>query len=320
MKKKKMILKGILLFTIVCFTVGCGREIEVKNGSKVAVSMGGNKFTATEYYEDIKKDNISILIDRIDRSILEKTYQSDEKEKEAIDKQIEQIKSVYGANTKDYTSIYKTYFGVDSEEELRERLSLEYKRNLAVEDYIKKHLSKAEIQKYYDENIYGQVQASHILLNIEEGKEEETQKTIQTILEELEKGEDFSTLAKKYSQDKATASKGGDLGYFDLDTMPEELQNVLKSLEVNTYHKEAIQTELGYHIIQKTGQKDKPKKETVEDDIKEKLKTEKLQNSNTLYYETLRSFREEKKIKWNDDVLKKAYKEYMDDLIKSVSN
>ena len=46
-------------------------------------------------------------------------------------------------------------------------LSLEYKRKLAVEDYIKDSLKDSEIKDYYNNNIYGQVKASHILIPVE---------------------------------------------------------------------------------------------------------------------------------------------------------
>ena len=74
-KNKKVILFTSILITVLLIT-GCGKEIEVKNGSKVAVSVSKNKFTATEYYEKIKEDNISVLIDMIDRSLLDKAYRT----------------------------------------------------------------------------------------------------------------------------------------------------------------------------------------------------------------------------------------------------
>ena len=61
MKKKNMLMFLSLLLTITLITTGCGKEIEIKNGAKVAVSTNNNKFTATEYYNEIKKDNISKL-------------------------------------------------------------------------------------------------------------------------------------------------------------------------------------------------------------------------------------------------------------------
>ena len=325
MKKKKSIIVLSTLLTVSLLVTGCGKEIEVKNGSKVAVSLGKNKFTATEYYEKIKEDNISTLIDMIDHSLLDNKYKTDSKETESIDKQINQIKSYYGQDESTYKSVLQQYFGVDTEEDLREKLSLEYKRNLAVEDYVKKNIKNDEIKKYYNENTTGEMSASHILISIdtkEDATEDEkneadkkAKETAEKVIKELDNGKKFASLAKKYSTDKSTATNGGDLGYFELDSMTEEFANAVKELKVDEYTKEPIKTEYGYHIILKTGEKEKPKLSKVKDDIKEKIKDEKLKNDNTLYYESLKALREDKKISWNDDTLKNAYNDYMTKLI-----
>ncbi len=328
MKKSKIILGVSALLVASLIVTGCGKEIPVKNGSKVAVSVKGDKFTATEYYEEIKEAGISNLINMIDRSILEKKYKSTDDEKEYINNQIEQIKQYYDEDESAYKSIIKQYFGANNESELKEKLSLEYKRNKAVEDYIEEHLKDDEIEKYYNENIHGQIKASHILITVdvkdtatEEEKKEAENKALEKakkVIKELNSGKKFKDLAKKYSQDKSNASNGGDLGYFDLSDMVTEFSNAAKELKNNEYTKEPVKTQYGYHIILKTGEKDKAKLKDVKDEIKEKLREEKLNNDPTLYYETLMSIREDNKIKWNDDVLKNAYNKYMQDLIDSV--
>lgn len=328
-KNKKVILFTSILITMLLIT-GCGKEIEVKNGSKVAVSVSKNKFTATEYYEKIKEDNISVLIDMIDRSLLDKAYKTDEEETKSINDQIEQIKSYYGDNEETYLQVIKQYFGAESEDELREKLSLEYKRNKAVEDTIKDSLKDDEIKKYYNEEVYGQVKASHILIGIDakedatdEEKEKAEKKALEkakSIIKELEDGKKFETLAKKNSADEATATNGGDLGYFDLDTMTEAFSNALKELKKDEYTKEPVKTEYGYHIILKTGEKEKPKLKDVKDDVKEKLTKQKLNEDNSLFYEALVKYRDNNKISWNDDVLKKAYENHMNELIENAKN
>lgn len=327
MKRNKIIMGLSALLVISLITTGCGKEIEVKNGSKVAVSIKGDKFTATEYYEKIKENNIVNLIDMIDHSILDKKYKSDEEEKEAIDKQVEQIKSYYGENEEQFNSIIKQYFGAEDEDDLRTILSLEYKRNKAVEDYVKDNLTDEEIEKYYNENIFGEVKASHILITPnykEDATEEEKSKADNEALEkakkvirELNSGKKFKDLAKKYSQDKSNASKGGDLGYFQLSDMVEEFSNAVKGLQKDEYTKEPVKTQYGYHIILKTGDKDRPTLKDAKKDIKEKLKDQKLNEDKSLYYESLIKIRENNKIKWNDDKLKNAYDEYMQKLIKN---
>lgn len=330
MKKKKTLLFLSLLLIVAFITTGCGKETDLKNGAKVAVSVDSGKFTASEYYDEIKTDNISKLVNMIDKSIFEKKYKKSDEEDEAVKKQINQIKQYYGKDESTYKNVLQSYFGVESESELEDSLRLEYKKNLAVKDYIKKNIKDDEIQKYYNENTYGQVKASHILISskvkdnaTDEEKtkaENKAKKKAEKIIKQLNEGADFKELAKKYSSDDATASNGGDLGYFDLDDMTEEFSNAVKKLNKDEYTKEPVKTTYGYHIILKTGEKDKPKLKKVKSDIIDKLTEQKLNNSKTLYYETLMDIRNENGIKWNDDTLKKAYEDYMNNLIKQANS
>ena len=95
------------------------------------------------------------------------------------------------------------------------------------------------------------------------------------IIKKLSNGENFDKLAKKNSDDKATASKGGDLGTFKYDDMVAEFSKACAELKVNEYTKEPVKTTYGYHIILKTKQEDKPKLSKVKADIKQKLREQK---------------------------------------------
>lgn len=328
MKKNKIIMGISALLVVTLIATGCGKQIPVKNGSKVAVSIKGDKFTATEYYQEIKKTNISRLVEMIDHGILDKKYKSDEEEKNYIDDQIKQIKSYYGEDDETYKKVIKQYFGVDDEDDLKEMIALEYKREKAINEYIEKNIKDDEIKKYYDENIFGEIKASHILISTntkadasDEEKQEAEKKALEKakkVIKELNSGKKFKDLAKKYSDDKATSSNGGDLGYFQLGDMVVDFSNAVKELKKGEYTKEPVKTQYGYHIILRTGEKDRAKLEDVKDTIKEKIRENKLNEDKTLYYETLKAIREENKIKWNDDELKKAYNEYMQELIETV--
>ena len=328
MKKNKIIMGISALLVVTLIATGCGKQIPVKNGSKVAVSIKGDKFTATEYYQEIKKTNISRLVEMIDHGILDKKYKSDEEEKNYINDQIKQIKSYYGEDDETYKKVIKQYFGVDDEDDLKEMIALEYKREKAINEYIEKNIKDDEIKKYYDENIFGEIKASHILISTntkadasDEEKQEAEKKALEKakkVIKELNSGKKFKDLAKKYSDDKATSSNGGDLGYFQLGDMVVDFSNAVKELKKGEYTKEPVKTQYGYHIILRTGEKDRAKLEDVKDTIKEKIRENKLNEDKTLYYETLKAIREENKIKWNDDELKKAYNEYMQELIEKV--
>lgn len=329
MKNKKIILGLCSLLAISLFATGCKQEIEVKDGSKVAVKLDGVKITATEYYEKIKETNVSILVDMIDKALFEEKYPTDEEEDTQVESQISQLKENY-SDEDTFNQILTQYFGVNSEEELEEVLRLEYKRNKAVEDYIAENLSDKEIENYYKDEIYGEVKASHILIipsasedatddEIEEA-EAEALKTAKEVIKKLKKGEDFSKLAKKYSQDTATATNGGNLGYFDLDEMVDEFSAAVKELDIDEYTKEPVKTSYGYHIIIKTGEKDKATLEESEDDIREKITLQRLDEDPTLYYQTLIDIREANNIKWNDTVLEKQYNKLMEQLLEAAAS
>ena len=327
MKKMKKIMCLSTLLVISLLACGCGKEIEVKNGSKVAVSAKGSKITATEYYEQIKKENIAQLVDMIDHDLFDEKYKDNTEEDTKVKEQIESIKTYYGSDPTTYQNILRQYFGVETEEELEENLRLEYKRTLAVADYIMENIKDDEIEKYYNEEVFGEVKASHILIPVEttdqatedeiEAADKVAKEDAEKIIKELKDGKKFATLAKKYSKDEGTASNGGDLGYFSLDEMVTEFSEALKELKVDEYTKEPVKTQYGYHIIIKTGEKDKEALKDVKEEIKTKLKDRKLNNDETLYYTTLQEIREANKIKWNDDVLKKAYKNYMEKIIEA---
>ncbi len=326
--KKKLGISICLISALVLTVTGCGKKAELDD-NKTAVSLKGIKITATDYYNEIKKSNISKLVDMIDHQLFDEKYESNDEENQAVKEQINQLKESYKDDTT-FQSVIQQYFGVNSEDELEDMLRLEYKRNEAVEDYVADNLTDKEIQDYYDKNIIGDIKASHILITpdvdsdaTEEEKEkaeEKAKKEAEKIIKKLDKGEDFAELAKKYSDDEATAKNGGDLDYFNTDDMDENFMDAVKKLNNNEYTKEPVKTQYGYHIILKVDQKEKPKLKEVKDSIKETLANNKLNNNSTLHYETLMDIREENNIKWNDDELEKQYDELMNQLIKASSS
>ena len=328
MKNKKIIMGLLALLVVPTLTTGCGQKAELKNGSEVAVKVDGAKITADEYYNEIKTNNVSTLIDMIDHELFDKKYGGTEDEKKTVKEQIENIKNQYGNNEDTYKQVLMQYFGAENDKELEEILGLEYRRTEAVNDYIEENIKDKEIEKYYEKEVYGEIKASHILItpsvsenattDEKETAEDEAKKLAKKIIKKLKDGEKFEDLAKEYSNDKANAEKGGDLGYFELDEMASEFSDAVKDLEVNKYTTEPVKSQFGYHIILKTDQKDKPKLKKVKDDIIETLRERKLEEDATLYYDTLIEIREKNNIKWKDDALKKQYNKLMDQLLESV--
>ena len=66
----------------------------------------------------------------------------------------------------------------------------------------------------------------------------------------------FETLARLYSEDKATAMKGGELGYLGRAELEPEFANVAFSLRDPSKVSRIVQTKRGYHIIQLIDRRD----------------------------------------------------------------
>lgn len=326
---KKSAVYGITTLAIVSLLTGCG-STKLKNGEKLVAKVDGYKVTADDLYKSmVKKYGVETLINNIDHELLDTTYKTDDAEREAIDKQINQIKETYGSDDSIFLSVIKQLYNVESEDELREIISLDYKRDLAIQDYVAKDVvTDEEVKDYYENKVIGDVKASHILIKpdtsdddseeVKEKKEEEALKEAESIIKKLDDGEDFSKLAKKYSDDKATASKGGDLGYFNNDdNLDEDFVTAAAGLKKGKYTTEPVKTKYGYEIILKVDEKDKPSQKDKEDEIRTTLAKEKIasDSSRSAYYKRLRDFRESKGLKFSDSSIKKLYKKYMDSLI-----
>ncbi len=323
MKKNKVILSiTALMLTASLLATGCKKEVNIS--SKAIVGLEEGEVTANEYYKSIKEDNISNLVDMIDHKLFDKKYKTTDEENTSVKNQIDNIKKYY-PDTNTFNQVISQYFGAKDEKDLESILRLEYKRQKAVEDYVEKNLTDKEIKDYYDNNIYGDMSAKHILITVnakEDSTDEEKKEAEETaynkakeIIKKLEDGEKFDKLAKENSDDKDTATKGGELGSFSYDKMVSEFSDACAKLKVNEYTKEPVKTSYGYHIILKTKQEKKPTLKSVKSKIKEKLREKKLSENTSLYYESLISIREENGITWNDSTLKKAYKKLMDNLI-----
>lgn len=146
--------------------------------------------------------------------------------------------------------------GVDRDREVRVIMEEARKKVLVaklVETEVddKAGVSEDEIKKYYDENkdkfkTPELWRASHILVA------DEAQ--AKSIYDELSRGGDFAELARKYSID-ATASRGGDIGFFRVGQLVPEFEKACLSLQVGQTA-EVLHTQFGYHIIKLTDKKD----------------------------------------------------------------
>ncbi|MCK7519183.1 MAG: peptidylprolyl isomerase [Ignavibacteriales bacterium] len=95
-----------------------------------------------------------------------------------------------------------------------------------------------------------QVWARHILV----ATEDEAKK----VIEELNGGAEWVTLAAAYSTDTSNKDNGGDLGWFSKGAMVSNLETAAFALSEVGQVSEPVQTQFGWHIIQLVGKSKNP--------------------------------------------------------------
>lgn len=93
----------------------------------------------------------------------------------------------------------------------------------------------------------GEIEVAHILISDKSKKGEEL---INSIFDRLEKDEQFKMLARKYSNDTGSKSKGGKLRKFGTGVMVKSFEDVAFSLTKEGQYSKPFKTQFGWHIIQ----------------------------------------------------------------------
>lgn len=291
-------------------------------------SFGGSKNIDVE-----NNPLLNIFREKVTKEIIIKTLLDEEIAKrgiEATDEDVQnELKSIIDkVGSKEQLNTILKQRGV-SNSEFTKDLKAQIKMKKLVNSIEKVSVSDGEAQKYYNshkaEFTHGeQVRASHILisantleiiksikeknkdinptdLNTEVEKQMAAQKAkAESVLAEVKKNPaDFEKIAKQKSDDKVSAQRGGELGFFPKEAMVPEFANAAFSMKPNTIS-ELVQTPYGYHIIKVT---DRMEAGTVPfAKVKDELK---------FYLETQKQLEVLKK--FTDGLMKNAKIEYLND-------
>jgi peptidyl-prolyl cis-trans isomerase D len=140
-----------------------------------------------------------------------------------------------------------------------------------------------EVQARYEQNraMYStpeQVRASHILLKTEGKDEAAVRKTAEGLLAKIKAGADFAALAKQYSEDPESATRGGDLDYFGRGAMVAEFDQAVWNLTLNQIS-DLVKTQFGFHIIKLVDRRAAVTRtlDEVRPQLEEQIKIEKAQ-------------------------------------------
>lgn len=333
MKKKLLICLAVL-----GLTSGCGKVSTLPNGNDALVSFSNTNLgiSAGDLYSEVKSTALSMLIDMIDTKILLDKYP--DKSSDA-DKYVNEQYDLIKTNFKDdkgkfdeealKEQIY-AYYGITDIDKFKDIIRLNYYRTEAVNDYAKKSVTDKQIQKYYDENVYGDISCKHILITpavtdnmSDEDKTKADKEALQKakdIIKKLKNGESFDDLAKEYSDDTSNKDKGGDLGYFNTGDMLEEFEKAAFALKKGKYTTTPVKTKYGYHIILKTDEKEKPSLEDKKEEIIKTLASEAKSKDTALSINALVELRKEYGMNIEDDEMSKLYSTYISNSLLSAKS
>lgn len=252
--------KVALIVLLLTTLFACKKEIDKTKpvDNRVVATYKGGNITVAEFENAMLKEKFNGKL------------------KDASLSSLSQREQFLGDMVKD--RIYKklgSELGVDTLEVIKSKLkSIIY--NSAKEELYKIKVIDVVVPEEDIFNSYSKtfktVKAQHILIKTTEGKSDEAaKKEIEKIRAEAVSGKDFAELAKEYSDDKGSAAKGGDLGWFGKGKM-------VRPFEVAAFKtkkggiSEPVKTTFGYHIIKVNDVKETPNYQTYEE-MKEELKT-----------------------------------------------
>lgn len=321
MKQKLLI---ISLCGLLVLSTGCGHKVELQDGKEVIASIDGKKFTAEDLFDNLKDTyGTNTLVNMVDDFIADKEIEDSNEASEYAKSQVETMKYQYEIYGYDFEEVLAQY-GYDSEDDLIEIYTKAYKKEQVVKKYLKENkVTDDEIQKYYDEEIYGDYNAKHILIKSsatddmtddeKTAAEEAAEAKAKEVIQKLNDGAEWSTLVKEYSEDTGSVDSDGLIENFTKGDVVDEFFNAVKNLKDDEYTTAPVKSTYGYHVILRVSATEKPSLEDKKDEILDALVENYLSNDEDLYDNTWKEIRESYNLEINDSTIEKGYKAMISD-------
>lgn len=105
-------------------------------------------------------------------------------------------------------------------------------------------IKEEQIKAFYDKEVAGKGTQEYKVRHIHV----ETENAAKAAIARLNKGDDFSKVAKEVSKD-ASAANGGELGWLQPDALPAPVATAIKNTSVKQHTRTAVKTDNGWHIM-----------------------------------------------------------------------
>jgi peptidyl-prolyl cis-trans isomerase D len=192
--------------------------------------------------------------------------------------------------------------GIASENDLRDRLAARIQQEKYVE--LKTGplaaVTEDEAREWFERNrgqlaLPERVRARHVFIATLNRPDEEAKALLETALADLTSGRaDFPTLAASLSEDPASKTRGGDLGWMSRGRLPEDFSAPVFSLKPNT--PALLRTRIGWHLVEVTDRKPKEARgfEQAREEVFAALEAVKRREASREFRSALRRFEAEK--------------------------
>ena len=337
--KKKVFILGVCSL-LLC---GCGKIPTLSNGDEAVVTFkDGEMISANDFYEEIKNNfGLDTLVNMIDKYVFEHEFSDEVENAQAYaDASIDQLITAYGSEEDLLSALQQS--GFQTIEAYKNNVFyIGYLQNIAIETYVEDNITDKELEEYYENSVYPDMDISHILVvarvtddmseEEKEDAEDEAKKIVQEIIDKLDEAkkndedikEVFAELASEYSEDEDTKDDGGNLGKInigDLDANYDELIQAADKLKDGEYSTEIITTELGYHVILKNSTGEKASYDDSLDSMKEDIAADKIAEDTSLMVDAIRYYRDLYELDIIDSEMDSQYSIYMNNLINTYEN
>ncbi|EJQ12739.1 peptidylprolyl isomerase [Bacillus cereus] len=278
MKKNKLFM-GTIITCVALALSACG------SSENVATSKVGNvteKELSKELRQTYGKSTLSQMM--LNKALLDKYEVSDEEAKKQVDAAKEQMGDKF--------EVALEQVGLKNEDELKEKM----KPEIALEKAIRATVTDKDVK----DNHKPEMKVSHILVKDE--------KTAKEVKEKINNGEDFTALAKQYSEDTGSKEQGGEIAGFAPGQTVKEFEEAAYKLDAGQVS-EPIKTSYGYHIIKVTDKKELKPFDEVKDTIRKDLEQQRLQDATGKWkQQVINDLLKEADIKVTDKEFKDTFK------------
>jgi len=134
----------------------------------------------------------------------------------------------------------------------------------------------------------GEISLAHIMLRVRPGEDSAIQQAaiekINACYNQLKNGENFGEMARKYSDDQASAKYDGKLRWISSGELPPDIEEIVYAMKDSGQITKPLHSEFGYHIFQYLGKRPVQPFEQLKPQLEEKIANDERQKSTDQRY------------------------------------